>query len=154
RISLGGVMLRTSRSPRGGSILIRKSTWLRRRVVAFCLAASCVSCVHTVKDNAVFPGFPESPKLYTLTNLHPEENDKRLYAATFQQAGLIPVCPEVRFLRSRESPRPFATFEVVSTGKVYEYDYHDAGGEPLPENLKLYFGSECPQAQLDQLTDA
>ncbi len=79
----------------------------------------------------------------TLTNLHPDEVKSRLYATNYQQIGLIPVCSHVMLLAlTTKSLR----FRDEATGRTYEYLNHDAAGEPFPDHLTRYFGTECPGA--------
>ncbi|HXZ85961.1 MAG TPA: hypothetical protein VEI82_10780 [Myxococcota bacterium] len=127
---------------------------MRVRLAGALFALVLCSCAHGVEDIAVIPGLAGAAKIYTLTTLHPDPEDRRLYAANFQQLGLIPICSEVSLLRYRAQPRPFLTFRVESTGTEYEYDDHGAAGEPFAKNLARYFGPACPRAQLDALSDS
>jgi len=92
---------------------------------------------------AAFDALIGSPGVVTLTNLHPDERRSRLFAANYQQDGLIPVCSAVVLLdRNRER----LVFSVQETGKTYEYYHHaKAAAEPFPEHLARYFGTECPR---------
>ncbi len=84
----------------------------------------------------------------TLVNLHPDNEHSRLYAANFQQAGLIPVCSDVEYLKFG---RKALKFRVVSTGRDYEYMYHKAAAEPLREHLARFFGPTCPREVIESL---
>jgi hypothetical protein len=86
---------------------------------------------------------------YTLVNLHPDNERSRLYAVNFQQAGLIPVCSEVKYV---DLGRKVLRFEVVSTKRVYEYLNHKAAAEPFPDHLRRFFGPECPSAEIETLS--
>jgi hypothetical protein len=86
----------------------------------------------------------------TLTNLHPDEARSRLFATNYQQAGLIPVCSGVELLE-RDAKR--LRFRQRETGKVYDYFFHEAAGEPFPEHLARVFGSACPRAALEALPE-
>lgn len=110
------------------------------------LLAACASSPpqHAIDDLIGQPG------VVTLTNLHPDEARGRLFAANYQQIGLLPVCSAVSLL-GRSSERLF--FRVDATGKGYEYYHHDAAGEPLPDHLLRVFGSACPRAELDALSE-
>jgi len=83
----------------------------------------------------------EAPTVYTLTNLHPDEVRRRLYAVNFQQPGLIPRCTAVRITRLRRSAMHFV---VVEGNREYEYLNHDAAAEPFNDHLLRFFGSQCP----------
>jgi hypothetical protein len=86
----------------------------------------------------------------TLTNLHPDEPRSRLFSINYQQAGLIPVCSAVTLL---ERSKKRLVFRVESTGKRYEYYYHEAIREPFADHLARYFGTRCPRAAIDQLPE-
>jgi hypothetical protein len=111
------------------------------------LALALLACASAPPPHAV-DALIGSPGVVTLTNLHPDEPRSRLHAANFQQAGLIPVCSEVGLL---ERNKERLVFEVKATGKRYEYYDHKAAGEPFPDHLTRYFGTECPRAQLAAL---
>lgn len=123
----------------------------RRLLLAVALgAAACRTAPPPVPPTELVPGLSGATKVFTLTNLHPDESRSRLYAANFQQDGLIPVCSEVTLL-SLDGDE--LTFAVQKTGKTYEYFNHDAGGAPLAENVALYFGRACPESELASLTE-
>jgi hypothetical protein len=82
----------------------------------------------------------QAPTVYTLTNLHPDETERRLYAVNFQQPGLIPRCTAVRITRLRRSAMIFV---VVDGNREYEYLNHDAAAEPFNDHLLRFFGSQC-----------
>jgi hypothetical protein len=86
----------------------------------------------------------------TLTNLHPDEPRSRLFSINYQQAGLIPVCSAVTLV---ERNRKRLVFRVGSTGRQYEYYYHEAIREPFGDHLTRYFGTSCPRAAIDALPE-
>jgi len=119
-------------------------------VVAAALAASCAHRQGPpLEPSQVIASLAGATTVYTLTNLHPDDERMVLYTANFQQPGLIPVCTEITFLRRGDD---WVTFRVSSTGKEYEYDSHAASAEPFVQNLERYFGKACPTAKLEALT--
>lgn len=86
--------------------------------------------------------------VYTRVNLHPDPGHSRLYAANFQQAGLIPVCSRVEWL---ELDGKTLRFRVLESGHEYEYRNHKAAGEPFAEHLLRFFGRSCPSAEIRKL---
>ncbi len=134
-----------------------------RGLAAFVAAALCAACAHRgppqpelrrpppipPQPGQVLPSLGRATHVYTLTNLHPDEERQVLYTANFQQPGLIPICSEVTLLRRGED---WLTFQVNATGKRYEYDSHEASAEPFIQNVERYFGPACPTAKLDALT--
>ena len=86
----------------------------------------------------------------TLTNLHPDPVRSKLYAVNYQQAGLLPVCTEVKF---EEISRKRLKFSEVKTGRIYYYDHHKSAMAPFNEHLTLYFGTECNEQEMSQLSD-
>ena len=85
----------------------------------------------------------QRPGVMTLTDLHPDEVAKRLYAVNYQQMGLIPVCSPVVLL---ELTTKRLRFRVEATGQTYEYLDHEAASEPFQDHLAHYFGDACPPA--------
>ena len=115
----------------------------------------CAACAHRNRPGPspttgqVIPSLASAAHVYTLTDLHPDEERMILYTANFQQPGLIPICSEITFVERGDD---WMKFKVKATGKEYEYASHEASAEPFVENLERYFGAECPTLQLDTLT--
>ncbi len=79
---------------------------------------------------------------FTLVNLHPDEQRHQLYSVNYQQLGLIPRCTPVRIdATSRSGIR----FTVTSTGRQYDYAFHDSMVEGPDKHLARYFGASCPE---------
>ncbi|MDH3511911.1 MAG: hypothetical protein OER85_13735 [Gammaproteobacteria bacterium] len=92
-----------------------------------------------------------SPGVYTLVNLHPDQENNRLYSVNYQLPFLIPVCTEVKITKLKKKRM---TFEIVETGREYEYNWHkkaNPGG--LNENILLFFGRECPAEEIKTLSE-
>ena len=120
-------------------------------LVALALLAATGCAFRILPPEKGIDGLPPSPPIIvTLTNLHPDDGFERLYAANFQQPGLIPVCSEVTLLMMFTDKM---YFRVNDTGKEYWYLDYDAAQEPLHTNLSHYFGENCPKAQLDALSE-
>ena len=125
------------------------SGWTTRAVVS--AVALCAACKHapTVPPTDVVPGLSGAAQVYTLTNLHPDDERVTLYTGNFQQPGLIPICSEVILTYADQW---YLSFKVVATGTEYGYYEHPVAAEPLLTNAARYFGRACPQAELDALT--
>jgi hypothetical protein len=125
---------------------------LRRTAASLCALLLTLACAEKVAN---MEGGPQllplvgAEGVYTLVNLHPDEVRARLYAANYQQDGLIPLCSPVR-LDTLTSKR--LTFTVLKTGKTYTYDYHKAAVEPFPAHLSRYFGTVCNTAAVERLS--
>ena len=91
----------------------------------------------SVPPDELVPGLSGAPHVYTLTNLHPDEERVTLYSGNFQQPGLIPICSEVVLTWAQPD---FLMFKVVKTGVEYGYYEHKVADEPLLENAAHYFG--------------
>ncbi|WP_455210737.1 hypothetical protein [Kaarinaea lacus] len=89
------------------------------------------------------------PGVYTLTNLHPDENRAKLFSVNFQQAGLIPLCTEVEILEVR---RKRIDFKVKDSGREYKYLHHKTAGEDVKTNAVRYFGKECNKDKVAKLS--
>ena len=111
-----------------------------------CLALACAGTQPLVSSSGV--DLINAPVVYTLVNLHPDEQRRFLYAVNYQQPGLIPVCSEVKLLGLK---RNRLRFQVVKTGNEYTYINHKAAGEPFDAHLLRFFGPECDRKGLDRL---
>ena len=118
-------------------------------VVAAVLSGACAHKGPPPTPGQVIPSLAGATHVYTLTNLHPDDDRMILYTGNFQQPGLIPICSEIVFLRSSDD---WMTFKVLATGKEYEYASHQVSAEPFVQNLERYFGAACPKEKLDALT--
>lgn len=124
----------------------------RGLVLAVALFAGCAHGARDVSPatlGSLIPSLAGATHVYTLTNLHPDDERMVLYTANFQQPGFIPICSEVTLLRLADD---WLTLKVNATGKEFEYDSHAASAEPFIANVQRYFGPECPTAKLDALT--
>jgi len=83
-------------------------------------------------------------KIYSMTNLHPDPVNFRMYAVNYLLDGLIPVCSEITMLDLRKKK---ARLRLESSGQVYDYHFHKAAGEPFLDHLARFFGTECDRAQ-------
>ena len=89
--------------------------------------------------------------VYTLTNLHPDQENRRLYSVNYQLPFLIPVCTEVMITKIKKKRM---NFKVVKTGIEYDYNWHKKatpGG--LKGNIVKYFGHECPEEEIKTLSE-
>ncbi len=87
----------------------------------------------------------QSSKVYTQTNLHPDEQRKRLYSINYQQGGFIPRCTEVKLIDVS------AKKLIISTGEnEYQYLYHKASGS-FDDNIQKYFNTSCKKSKLRNL---
>jgi len=107
-------------------------------VASFAIALS-VAC-----DPIVASQPPKTPvyggTFYTLTALHPDEEQRKLYSVNYQRGGLIPMCTQVR-IESVDNQRMM--FSVVETRRSYEYVFHDSMVKSVTEHLAQYFGENC-----------
>ena len=89
-------------------------------------------------------------EVYTLTNLRPDEQNQRLYVVNYQQPGRIKVCTKVKIEKLN---RKKMIFRIAESNRKYEYLHHrKAAPEGFDENIKKYFGPECPQAEIDAMS--
>jgi len=87
----------------------------------------------------------QADKVYTQTNLHPDDKRKRLYSINRQESGFIPRCTEVNLLDVSKKKLIFSVGE-----KKYQYLYHKASGS-FDENIKKYFAPSCNKSALRKL---
>lgn len=90
------------------------------------------------------------PGVYTLTNLHPDENRAKLFSVNFQQPGLIPLCTEIEILDVKNKR---IDFKVKDSGREYKYLNHKTAGEDLKTNAAKYFGKECNKDKVAKLSE-
>lgn len=110
--------------------------------LAFLLAA-CGASQLNVRDQGDGSPLVGATGVYTLTNLHPDPVNMRLYTVNYQQAGLIPVCTEVMVTRATSKA---VIFQV--DGREYEYIRHKTLTEPFDQHIQQVFGKTCPQNQI------
>jgi hypothetical protein len=116
-------------------------------VLATLLALGCASTQPLVTSSGV--DLITAPVVYTLVNLHPDDQRGRLYAVNYQQAGLIPVCSEVKIVALKGNKM---RFQLVKTGREYTYLHHKvAAAEPFNSHLLRFFGTECDRKGLERL---
>ena len=87
--------------------------------------------------------------VYTLVNLHPDEQRHRLYSVNYQQSGLIPLCSKVK-IESVDKRK--LTFRLLDSEREYEYIFHNSLADPIPTHLDKIFGKKC-DATLGGLSD-
>lgn len=87
----------------------------------------------------------QSDKIYTQTNLHPDDARNRLYSINYQQAGFIPRCTEVTFVDVSAKKLIFK-----AEGQQYQYLYHKASGS-FDDNIQKYFAPSCKKSALSKL---
>ena len=87
--------------------------------------------------------------VYTLVNLHPDEQRHRLYSVNYQQSGLIPLCSKVK-IESVDKRK--LTFRLLDSEREYEYIFHNSLADPIPKHLDKVFGKKC-DATLSGLSD-
>ena len=122
-----------------------------KQLIAFLLVAVSVSA-HAgrtiIDENGV--DLMKAQKVYTLVNLHPDEQNSRLYAVNYQLPGLIPLCTEVKL---EKLGRKKLVFTVPDRGfREYTYYYHKAAAEPFDKHLTLFFGTTCNKNKVAQLS--
>ncbi len=91
-------------------------------------------------------------EVYTLTNLRPDEQNQRLYTVNYQQPGRLKICTKVKI---EKISRKKMIFRIAESGRKYEYlNHRKSTPEGFDENIKKYFGPECPQAEIDAMSAA
>ena len=120
---------------------------MRREIAS--IALLFVACASSAPPHP-FNDLVGSPGVATLVNLHPDEEQARLYAVNFQREGLIPLCSAVELL-DLDSDR--LLFRNTATGKTYQYVNHQAAAEPFPAHLARYFGTNCERDSIDAMPE-
>ena len=88
--------------------------------------------------------------VYTLVNLHPDEQRLRLYSVNYQQSGLIPLCSKVK-IESVETRK--LTFRLLDSGREYEYLFHNSLRDPIAKHLDKVFGKKCDAASVEKMSE-
>jgi hypothetical protein len=120
----------------------RPSTQGRARGGAAALCALALMACAPASVPATSEGLAPGSRVYTLTNLHPDEERSKLTAVNYQQAGLIPVCTEVEVVSVK---RKVMVFRIVESQREYRYFDHKASAEPFQDHLARFFGGKCPK---------
>lgn len=102
-------------------------------------AGACAPPPATVDPNASHP-LRATPTVYTLVNLHPDEDDRELSSVNYQDDGFIPLCTPIRvtFLNTEE-----LDFTILATGRQYRYLFHDTMKMSPGEHVARFFGTRC-----------
>ena len=111
-----------------------------KRVIA--LVALCLLLINLMLVASADVAYPlvGASGVYTLVNLHPDEQRHRLYSVNYQQTGLIPLCSRVR-IESVDSRK--MTFRLLDSDREYEYVFHNSLRDPIPKHLDKFFGRKC-----------
>ena len=96
----------------------------------------------TTTPSDAAPGFGLPQSAVTLVNLHPDEERLQLYSVNYQQLGLIPRCTPVTI---DSTSNKGIVFTVTSSGRRYNYAFHDTMVEGPEKHLARYFGTSCPE---------
>ena len=91
--------------------------------------------------------FVKGAELYTLTNLHPDNINNRLYATNYQQPALMKRCTKVVVDKISKKKMLF-----TADGVQYTYLYHKSAVDKLDKHLELYFGKKCSNSAVTKLS--
>jgi hypothetical protein len=89
-------------------------------------------------------------EVYTLVNLHPDEQRHRLYSTNYQQPGLIPFCTKVKI---ESVDKKEMVFRVLHTGQKYDYIFHNSMRDPIPTHLDKFFGKACDPKKVETMSE-
>lgn len=111
------------------------------------MIGACAPSVIPPDPNASHP-LRASPEVYTLVNLHPDEDDQELSSVNYQDDGLIPLCTPIRvtFLNTEE-----LRFTVLASGRSYRYIFHDTMKMTPGEHVARFFGTRCDRSMVQTL---
>jgi hypothetical protein len=112
---------------------------MKRVIVPVALSLLVANFVLVAGADVAYPLVGASG-VYTLVNLHPDEQRHRLYSVNYQQTGLIPLCSKVR-IESVDSRK--MTFRLLDSDREYEYVFHNSLRDPIAKHLDKVFGKKC-----------
>src|SRR5215470_9600454 len=112
---------------------------MKRVIVLVALCLLLVDLVLVAGADIAYPLVGASG-VYTLVNLHPDEQRHRLYSVNYQLTGLIPLCSRVR-IESVDTRK--MTFRLLDADREYEYVFHNSLRDPIPKHLDKFFGKQC-----------
>jgi len=121
---------------------------MKRVIVLVALSLLLTARVLVATAGADYP-LVGAAGVYTLVNLHPDEERQRLYSVNYQQSGLLLRCTKVK-LESLDTRR--LKFRVLDNDREYEYIFHNSLREPIPKHLDKVFGTKC-DAKLDGMSE-
>ncbi|MGI9295236.1 MAG: hypothetical protein ACR2PS_14755 [Pseudomonadales bacterium] len=91
-----------------------------------------------------------APGIYTLTNLHPDVENRRLYSTNYQMAYLMPVCSEVEITKLSKKKMKFRD---KKSGAEYTYLWHKKSTPSgLNSHIEKHFGTDCPRSEIAGLS--
>lgn len=112
------------------------------------LLSGCASVMTLTDKQSGEDLFQTNKPVYTLVNLHPDEQRAKLYSVNYQQAGLIPLCTKVNIVNATNKR---LTFTVDKTEKQYSFDKHRSSPD-FAKYLSNYFGTECNTSKVKKLS--
>ncbi len=120
---------------------------MKFRIIALCLTAlmstTAYAAYKVIDENGV--DLMKADKVYTLVNLHPDEERGRMYSINYQQPGLIPLCTEVKFIKGSKKK---VVLQLADSGREYQYLYQKHTPDPLNVHLLKWFGTSCDKEAL------
>jgi hypothetical protein len=117
----------------------------------FLQIVAAAALLGAVSVSAMEPEEMVDQEVYTLTNLHPDEENQRLYSTNYNLPGTIKVCTKVKITSYKKKKMKFV---VVDRDREYDYLLHrKSTPEGFVENIKRYFGPECPAAEIETLSE-
>ncbi|MBL4829784.1 MAG: hypothetical protein JKY55_07855 [Aliivibrio sp.] len=109
----------------------------------------CASTVQLMDKKSGENLFETNKPVYTLVNLHPDEQRAKLYSVNYQQSGLIPLCSEVVMVEIQ--PKRL-TFKVNSNERQYTLDKHSSSPD-FGKYLAQYFGTSCDKNAIAKMSE-
>ena len=125
-----------------------RKSWILSLLITLAIESACASPVQLLDSQG--RSMIGATDVYTLVNLHPDNERSRLYAVNFQQRGLIPVCSQAELIDCTSDQ---LRFRVLKTNRQYDYINHKAAAEPFGDHLRRLYGHDCPAAEIQNLDE-
>ncbi|MGH1471482.1 MAG: hypothetical protein ACRBCS_09825 [Cellvibrionaceae bacterium] len=119
------------------------------KLLAVIITASTIAFA-SLSTAAEFKDLIKEDSVYTLVNLHPDEERRRLYTVNYQLPAVLPVCTEVKLTKLK---RKTLIFQVPSrSNREYQYLKHKSLPEDFGDHLSQIFGKTCPKAKIAKMS--
>lgn len=112
--------------------------------------STCLLAFSSVSYSEEFKDLIKADTVYTLVNLHPDEERRRLYTVNYQMPAVLPVCTEVNLTKLK---RKALYFQVPSrSNREYEYIKHKSLPDAFDVHLGQIFGKTCPKDKIAKMS--
>ncbi|MGI1678881.1 MAG: hypothetical protein K6L75_09125 [Cellvibrionaceae bacterium] len=123
---------------------------MKTNKITVAILATCLIAFSASSTADEFKSLIKADSVFTLVNLHPDEERQRLYTVNYQLPTVLPVCTEVKLTKLK---RKALIFQVPSRNdRQYQYIKHKSLPESFEDHLGQIFGKTCPKNKIAKMS--